>query len=51
MSGSTVATAYAQVKQAAAARHQNDLNGYHDDKSVFIANIMEQARRWQEAQA
>lgn len=46
-----VVTAYAQVKREAATRHQNDLNGYHDDKSGFITTIMEQARRWQQAQA
>lgn len=40
-------TAYATVKREAAARYQNDLNGYHDHKSVFIAQLMEEARAWQ----
>jgi len=43
-------TAYTQVKREAAALHQNDLNGYHDHKSGFIASLMEQARAWQQAQ-
>lgn len=43
-----MATAYAQVKRDAAARHQNDLNGYHDQKSEFITNLMAQASVWQQ---
>lgn len=44
-----MATAYAQVKREAAARHQNDLNGYHDHKSEFITQMMEQAHAWQQS--
>jgi len=43
-----LATAYAQVKREAAAQHQHDLNGYHDQKSAFVTNLIEQARRWQQ---
>jgi len=43
-------TAYAQVKREAAALHQNNLNGYHDHKSGFIASMLEQAHAWQQAQ-
>jgi len=41
-----VAKAYGDVKRAAAAKHQNDLDGYHDEKTPFIVQIMEQARTW-----
>jgi len=43
-----MATAYAQVKRAAAARHQNDLNGYHDQKSEFITVLIAKAHVWQQ---
>jgi GrpB-like predicted nucleotidyltransferase (UPF0157 family) len=42
-----VAARYAAVKRAAAAQHQHDLNGYHDQKSELITQIMEQAHAWQ----
>jgi GrpB-like predicted nucleotidyltransferase (UPF0157 family) len=41
-----VAQAYADVKRAAAAKHQNDLDGYHDEKAPFVMQVMEQARTW-----
>ncbi len=39
-----VVTAYAQVKRAAATRHKNDLDGYHDEKAPFVASVTAQAR-------
>ncbi len=41
-----VAKAYGDVKRAVAAKHQNDLDGYHDEKTPLIVQIMEQARAW-----
>ena len=38
---------YQQVKRDAAARHQIDLNGYHDEKSGCVVTLMEQAHTWQ----
>lgn len=41
-----IAQAYGEVKRAAAANHRNDLDGYHDEKTPFIIQVMEQARQW-----
>lgn len=41
-----VAQAYAVVKRIAAAHHQKDLDGYHDEKAPFVAHVMEQALAW-----
>jgi GrpB-like predicted nucleotidyltransferase (UPF0157 family) len=38
---------YQQVKRDSAAKHQNDLNGYHDEKAGCVVALMEQARAWQ----
>jgi GrpB-like predicted nucleotidyltransferase (UPF0157 family) len=38
---------YQQVKRDSAAKHQNDLNGYHDEKAGCVVALMERARRWQ----
>jgi GrpB-like predicted nucleotidyltransferase (UPF0157 family) len=38
---------YQQIKRDAAAKHQNDLNGYHDEKAGGVVALMEQARAWQ----
>jgi GrpB-like predicted nucleotidyltransferase (UPF0157 family) len=38
---------YQQVKRASATKHQNDLNGYHDEKAGCVETLMEQARAWQ----
>ena len=35
---------YQQVKRDSAARHQNDLNGYHDEKAGCLAVLMDRAR-------
>lgn len=45
------ATIYMQVKRQAAAQHQRDLNGYHDQKSELISVLMEEARSWQATRA
>lgn len=36
-----LAATYAQVKREAAAHHQHDLNGYHDQKSAFANRLLE----------
>jgi GrpB-like predicted nucleotidyltransferase (UPF0157 family) len=38
---------YQQIKQTAATKHQQDLNGYHDEKASCVEALMEQARTWQ----
>lgn len=38
---------YQQVKRDSAAKHGNDLNGYHDQKAGCVIALMEQARVWQ----
>ncbi len=38
---------YMQVKRDSAARHRNDLNGYHDEKSECVVTLMQKARDWQ----
>lgn len=43
----TAAAWYQQIKRNAASQHQNDLNGYHDEKASCVRALMEQARTWQ----
>lgn len=38
---------YQQVKYKAAATHQTNLNGYHDEKAGCVVTLMERARQWQ----
>ncbi len=37
---------YAGVKQASAATHGNDLNGYHEGKSECVLTLINRARAW-----
>jgi GrpB-like predicted nucleotidyltransferase (UPF0157 family) len=37
---------YQQVKRESAARHQTDLNGYHDGKAGCVMTLLERARAW-----
>ncbi len=43
----SAAAGYQQVKRDSAAKHQNDLNGYHDEKAACVVALMEQAHAWQ----
>jgi GrpB-like predicted nucleotidyltransferase (UPF0157 family) len=38
---------YQQIKHDSAAKHHNDLNGYHDQKAGCVVTLMEQTRAWQ----
>lgn len=37
---------YERAKRDAAAKHRNDLNGYHEEKAPCVIDLMERARAW-----
>ncbi|MBB6049160.1 GrpB family protein [Armatimonas rosea] len=39
---------YQEVKRMSAAKHQSDLNGYHEEKSGCVQALLEKAHAWGE---